>query len=136
MKEFVARIVNGSDLKASIEQFCIDNMFDTAIVLSAVGCLNKAHIRLAKAIQELEVEDGFEIVSLTGTISKGKAHLHISLADDIGNVFGGHLKEGSIVDTTCELVLGVLEEYQSERVYDNHTGYDEIIFRKKDKIYD
>ena len=132
MKEFAIRLLRGSDLKASIEKICLDENIDTAVVLSAVGCLYRVHIRLAKAIEEIEVEDGFEIVSLNGSISKGKAHLHISLADDIGNVFGGHLKDGCLVDTTVELVLGILEEYQSERSYDEKTGYDEIAFRKKD----
>ena len=136
MREFAIRLQRGTDLKTSIEKICVENDFNSAIVLCAVGCLKKVHIRLAKALQEIEVEDGFEIVSLMGTISKGKAHLHISLADDIGNVFGGHLKEGSIIDTTCELVLGILEDYQSKRIFDDNTGYDEIVFRKKDKLYD
>ena len=131
MKEFCHRLTRGADLKGSIESLCKDNGFDTAVVLSAVGCLSKAHVRLAKAVNEVEVEEDFEIVSLTGTVSKGEAHLHISLADEIGNVFGGHLMEGSIVNTTCELVLGVLEEYGSSREYDRETGYDEIVFKKE-----
>ena len=77
------------------------------------------------------MEEDFEIVSLTGTVSKGEAHLHISLADEIGNVFGGHLMEGCIVNTTCELVLGILEGYGSKREYDKATGYDEIVFKKR-----
>ncbi|MBR0462022.1 MAG: DNA-binding protein [Erysipelotrichaceae bacterium] len=131
MKEFCHRLTRGADLKESIEGICRDNGFDTAVVLSAVGCLSKTHVRLAKAINEVEVEEDFEIVSLTGTVSKGEAHLHISLSDEIGNVFGGHLKEGCIVNTTCELVLGVLEEYGSKREFDRETGYDEIIFEKE-----
>ena len=132
MKEFAIRLEKGADLKASIESICLENKIDTAIVLSGVGCLKKAHIRLAKALNEIEVDDGFEIVSLTGTVAKGQAHLHISLADDIGNVFGGHLLKGCIINTTCELVFGVLQEYTSERVLDNNTGYKEIIFNKKE----
>lgn len=131
MKEYAIRLTKGADVKASIEDICKKEDINTAVVLSAVGCLDKAHIRLAKAVNEIEIEDGFEIVSLTGTISNGKAHLHISLSDDIGNVFGGHLKEGCIVNTTLELVLGVLEEYTSQREFDSTTGYDEIIFKKR-----
>jgi len=131
MKEYAIRLTRGSDLKVSIEDICRKEDFDTAVVLSAVGCVSKAHIRLAKAVNELEVEDGFEIVSLMGTISKGNAHLHISFSDDIGNAFGGHLMEGCIIDTTCELVLGVLEDYSSDIPFDESTGWDEIVFRKK-----
>lgn len=136
MKEYAIRLKKNSDLKEEIERICIENSIDTAVVLSAVGCVSKVHIRLAKALEELEVEDGFEIVSLMGTISKGKAHLHVSFSDDIGNVFGGHLKSGCLVETTCELVLGILEEYTSERLDDVDTGYDEIVLRKKDRLYD
>lgn len=128
MKELCIRLKKGSDIKTSIEKICKENDIDTAIVLSSVGSIYKAKIRLAKAINILEVEENFEIVSLTGTISNGEAHLHISLADELGNVIGGHLKDGCIVDTTLELVLGVLEDYHSKRVFDENTGYKEIEF--------
>ena len=132
MKEYAIRLTKGADLKKEISKICLENGFDTVIVLSAVGSINKVKIRLAKAINHLEVEEDFEIVSLIGTVSKGKSHLHISLADEIGNVIGGHLSEGTIINTTCELVLGILEEYESKREFDNSTGYDEIVFGKKD----
>lgn len=131
MREFAIRLKKGTDLKEEIAKICLENNINTAIVLSAVGCVDKAKIRLAKAINYLEVEEDFEIVSLNGTISNGIPHLHISLADEIGNVIGGHLCNGTIVNTTVELVLGVLEEYESRRIYDDSTGYDEITFRKK-----
>lgn len=131
MKEFAFRLKKGDDLKKSIEDVCLKNKFNTAIVLSAVGCVLKTNIRLAKALNSLETEEDFEIVSLMGTVSCGSAHLHISLSDEIGNVIGGHLKDGNIINTTCEIVLGVLEEYDSIREFDENTGYDEIVFRKK-----
>lgn len=131
MKEFTIRLTRGADLKASIEKLCKDNNINTAIVLSGVGCVSKAKMRLAKAIDYLEVEEDFEIVSLNGTISNGQSHIHIALSDEIGNVIGGHMCEGCIVNTTVELVLGILEEYESKREMDPNTGYDEIEFRKK-----
>lgn len=131
MREFAIRLKRGEDLKVSIEKICKDNSFNTAVVLSGVGCVSKAKMRLAKAIDYLEVEEDFEIVSLNGTVSNGEAHIHIALSDEIGNVIGGHLCEGNIINTTCELVLGVLEEYESSREFDENTGYDEIEFRKK-----
>ena len=134
MKEYAVRLTKGADLKASIENICHEQQFNTAVVLSAVGCVDHVKIRLAKAVGELDVEDGFEIVSLMGTVSNGKAHLHVSFSDDLGNVFGGHLKEGCIINTTCELVLGILEDYTSERKYDENTKYDEIVFSKKEDL--
>ena len=131
MRELAFRLKKGDDLRSSIEQTCIDNNIDTAVILSGVGCLYKVRIRLAKAVDHLEKEDDYEIVSLTGTISNGKAHVHIGLADDKGVCIGGHLEKGCLVNTTCELVLGVLEEYASSRSFDEDTGYDEIVFTKR-----
>ncbi|MCR4633189.1 MAG: DNA-binding protein [Erysipelotrichaceae bacterium] len=131
MKELAVRLKKGDDLKSSIESLCKENGVDTAVVLSGVGCLYKVKIRLAKAEAFFEKEDDYEIVSLTGTVSKGKVHIHIALSDQYGVLIGGHLSKGCLVNTTCELVLGVLEEYVSERVYDEQTGYDEIVFRKE-----
>lgn len=130
MKEIAIRLKRGMDLKKEIESLCKDGSY---VVLSSVGCLSHLHIRLAKAQSELDLDDDFEILSLNGTISNGKAHLHICVADDKGKCLGGHLKQGCLINTTCELVLGKLEEYSSRRVFDEMTGYDEIMFDKQDR---
>lgn len=131
MRELSCRLKRGSDLKETIEKICIDNNVDTAVILSGVGCLYQIRIRLAKAEGFLEDRNDYEIVSLNGTVSKGQAHIHIALSDETGKTVGGHLSEGCLVNTTCELVMGVLEEYSSERQYDQETGYDEICFVRK-----
>ncbi len=130
MKELAVRLKKGADLKASIEEICLKNEVGCTVILSGVGCLYEAQIRLAGATEVLEFKEDLEIVSLTGTIAAGKSHIHISLADEKGKVYGGHLKNGCLVNTTCELVLGVLEQYTASRVFDEETGYDEIVFEK------
>lgn len=131
MQEYAVRLEKGADLRASIEDICISNSFDTAIVLSGVGCVYETRFRLAKAEGYFESKQDYEIVSITGTVSKGNAHIHIALADEKGNVVGGHLEKGCLINTTCELVLGILENYESDRPFDPNTGYDEIVFKKK-----
>ena len=128
MKELAFRLTYGDDLRKCIEDRCKN--VDTAVVLSGVGCVYQAKFRLAKAIDYFEKVEDYEIVSLTGTISKGEAHIHISLSDEQGKVIGGHLEEGCLINTTCEVVLGVLEEYESTRKFDKNTGYEEIEFKK------
>ena len=132
MKELAFRLKRGDDLKGSIEDICKD--IDAAVVLSGVGCIKGMKIRLAKAESYLENEEDYEIVSLTGTVIQGKCHLHISLSDEKGNCIGGHLEKGCIVNTTCELVLGILEEYTAERIFDEDTGYREAVFHKKKEV--
>lgn len=132
MKEHAFRLVNNQDLKSEIENYCIVNNINTAIILSSVGSLKHLHIRLAKAENYLDIDNDFEIISLNGTISKGEAHLHVSVSDDKGECLGGHLKNGCLINTTAEIVLGELEEYESIRKEDINTGYKEIIFNRKD----
>ena len=81
MKELAVRLKKGADLKASIEEICLKNEVGCAVILSGVGCLYEAQIRLAGATEVLEIKEDLEIVSLTGTIAAGKSHIHISLAD-------------------------------------------------------
>lgn len=133
MKELAVRLKNGADLKLSIQELAVTKQLDGAIVLSAVGSLKRLKIRLANAKTYKVVTDDLEIVSLIGTVVKGEAHLHIAASDDHGNCIGGHLCEGSLVNTTCELVLGILEEYQVRREFDEDTGYKEIEFIRNEE---
>lgn len=132
MKELAFRLTKGDDLKASIEEKCKQLNINTAVVLSGVGCVYEANIRLANASKTMKVKGEYEIVSLTGTVSNGNVHIHISLADVEGSCIGGHLMNGCLINTTCELVLAILEEYESNRSFDENTGYDEIEFRRKE----
>ncbi len=68
-----------------------------------------------------------EIVSATGTISRERLHLHISLSREDLSTIGGHLLEGCIVNTTAEIVLLELESCSFSSLFDPETGYDELI---------
>lgn len=127
------RLVRGDDLKTSIVDFCKVNNIAAAAIISAVGCLYQATIRLADGVRKKQYDGRYEIVSLTGTIASNGAHLHISIADTLGNVFGGHLCESSLVNTTCEIVLVSLDDnYSFTREYDESTGYKELVIKKKE----
>ena len=130
MIEHAFRLKYGQDLKFEIENYCKENKINTAIILSGVGCVYEMKIRLAKAKSFLHESNDYEIVSLNGTISCGHAHLHIALSDYKGDVIGGHLMEGTKINTTCEVVLIELESYQSNREFDEDSGYDEIKFER------
>lgn len=128
---YCTRLHRGDDLKLSIVQFCQKNHIQAAVVVSAVGCLYQAHLRLADGKTENLIAQRYEIVSLTGTISTNGVHLHISLADENGKVIGGHLCNQSLVNTTCELVIDTLDDqYKFFREYDEDTGYQELVIKE------
>jgi uncharacterized protein len=131
MKTIAIRLKNGDDLKQSVIAASLAHKFKNTSVLTAVGSLRSATLRMAGArpgAENNKIFDGpLEIVSLVGTVDKnGSAHLHASLSDGEGTVVGGHVKDGCIVETTCEIVIGSSENTEFLRKLDEATGFDEL----------
>ncbi len=120
------RLTAGMDLKKEIESYAIKNNL-SGVVLSCVGSLQHIKVRLAEGADFLEKTDHFEIVSLTGTLSKDGVHLHIAVSDANGQTLGGHLKDGCLVYTTAEICLLELQNITFSRVFDKETGYQELV---------
>ena len=125
------------DVRKELEAYCQLKDIQAGCIVTAVGSVQKARIRLASSVQtnaneiaEL-TEERFEIVSMTGTISaKNGMHIHIAVADANGEVCGGHLLEGCEVFTTCEIVLGECKRFAFERHEDVNTGHKELVVVK------
>ncbi len=111
--------------------FCQKENIEAGVIISAVGSIEHLHIRLAEAKEYIDNEESYEIVSITGTVSKDDCHIHISVSDNSGKTIGGHLKDGTIVDTTCEVVIYELKDYIFHRERDIATGYDELSIQRK-----
>ena len=124
---YIFRLHRGDDLKQSILEFCRMNNINSGIMACAVGCCSKVKFRLAGAESFYEDEKDYEIVSIMGTISKDGVHIHISFADDTGKVVGGHLTEGCIINTTCEVSIIKSDKYKLSREYDEETCYKELV---------
>lgn len=127
------RVLPGRDLIEEIKRIVIKNNIEAGVILSGVGSLTKAKIRaplIDGVIKHLGLRD-LEIVSLNGTVSKSGNHIHISVSDIEGKVWGGHLKKGAIVRTTCELVIGIVPETKFTREIDDQTGYEELEVHNK-----
>ena len=99
---------------------------EAACILTCVGSLTTARIRLANCPEATEFHGHFEIVSLEGTLSRRDAHMHIAFSDGTGKTIGGHLLHGCRVYTTTEIVIGELPEYRFLRTHDPETGYPEL----------
>ncbi|MCL9780864.1 DNA-binding protein [Vibrio sp. S4M6] len=123
------RLTKGSDLKKEIQRIVTQNQIEAGTIASCVGCVSKLSIRLAGANSTLTREEPFEIVSTMGTLTANHQHIHISVANAKGDVIGGHLLEGTIIDTTAELVVFRYSEMTFNREMDESTGYTELIVK-------
>ena len=115
----------------SIKSVCREKNIQAGVVLSGVGCILRGRIRDASGVNIREIEEHCEIVSLNGTVSAQRCHIHIALSKEDLSTVGGHLCPGCIVNTTCELVLGELPGIRYGVEEDPETGYDELIFTKQ-----
>ena len=131
MKIHALRLTRSSDLKKGIETYFRNNSINAGSVVTCVGCVHELSIRMADGITKKHIIDNLEIVSLVGTYSEDGAHLHIACSDIHGNTIGGHLNEGTLINTMAELVLMEIDEYDFRREFDKDTGYDELVIKKK-----
>ena len=125
------RLKRGEDLMGSIKALCRENHIAAGVVLSGVGCILRGRVRDASGVTIRDIEEHCEIVSLNGTVSEKRCHIHIALSREDLSTIGGHLCEGCIVNTTCELVIGELPGVDFGVEEDPETGYDELIFLAK-----
>ena len=127
------RLRRGDDLLLSIKELAAEKNIQAGIVLSAVGCISRGRIRDASGVTIREIHDHCEIVSLNGTVSARRCHLHIALSKEDLSTIGGHLCPGCIINTTCELVIAELPGVAIDVEHDPETGYDELIFTEDSK---
>ena len=131
MKVVPLRLHPGDDLRRALESWIGEQGEQAGCLISGVGSLSVAQLRLAGAREATGIHGDLEILSLAGTLSSDGAHLHIAVADSIGAVIGGHLCPGSLVRTTAELVIGLLPEWRFRRELDPTTGYAELQISRK-----
>lgn len=124
------RLHRGDDLLKSIKELAVQKEIKAGVVLSAVGCVLKARLRDASGVTIRDVDEHCEIVSLNGTVSSSRCHLHLALSKEDLSTIGGHMTEGCIINTTCELVVGELSGQKIDVEFDEETGYDELIFTR------
>ncbi|WP_413613360.1 PPC domain-containing DNA-binding protein [Bdellovibrio sp. HCB-110] len=125
------RLRPGQDLKKELLYYCQLHHLHAACVLSSVGSLTKAHIRLSGGKDVVEFQGPFEIISLNGTLGTEGIHLHISVSNFEGSVIGGHLMDGCEIFTTAEIVLLENQDLVFGREEDGHTGYKELIVKPR-----
>ena len=131
MENYTFRLTPGQDLCDSIESFVLQNRVEAGCILSGVGSLTHAVLRLANREFYNEYEGYYEIVSITGTVSIHGSHLHVSISNGDGVTIGGHLVSGCKIYTTAEIVIAAFSDVVYKREFAEDSGYDELTVHKK-----
>jgi predicted DNA-binding protein with PD1-like motif len=127
MKTHVFRLGTGVDLKSEIESYVKENYIGAGYVLTCVGGLSRAVLRLPGAKEFITLDEDLEIVSVQGTLSPEGCHIHASVSDNSGRVIGGHLAGGCIVRLTTEVALAEDRSVEFGRQFDDSTGFNELV---------
>jgi uncharacterized protein len=129
MLAITLRLSPGDDLRAALDRAFHARALSAAYVLQGIGSLSVARIRYAGRIDATELRGDLEILTLAGTLSAQGSHLHTSVSDADGRVFGGHVAPGCIVRTTAEIVIAKLPDERYTREHDAATGFPELVIR-------
>lgn len=131
MHHLPVRLPPGSDLRRALESLGREHFQDGAFVLCGLGSLIDPRLRLAGESEDVRYAGPYEILTLTGTLTRQGAHLHMSIASSAGEVRGGHVVYGNVVRTTAELILVQAPEWELLREHDAATGFLELVARRR-----
>ncbi|MCC2548383.1 DNA-binding protein [Hymenobacter sp. BT175] len=126
MLTYAVRLGPGQDLRQELQKLVQQQQIKAGTIVTGVGSLTTASLRLANQSGPSVYRGHFEIVSLVGTLSVNGNHLHLAIADSTGRTLGGHLLDGNIIYTTAELVVGVLPALDFRRELDPVSTYNEL----------
>ena len=129
LRTYVLRLKPGDDLRQQLTAFVQAHHIAAGTMITCVGSLTVATLRLANQEGPSVYKGHFEIVSLVGTLSVNGSHLHLAVSDSTGRTIGGHLLDGCRVYTTAEIVLGELPQLEFRRETDATFGYQELVVR-------
>ena len=134
----VMRLGPGSDLFKSLEEVARKENILSGVVLCGAGSLSQVTLRNVRLFpEEFPITDRnriytpkkepMELLSLSGNISRkeGTVHIHchitISSGLDDSRAYGGHLIEGCIVFSTCEVIIAEITGLEMKRNSDPET---------------
>lgn len=119
-KIHILRVDPGEDILASVEQFIADANLKQAVVLGGYGTMAAYHLhwvthnRIPTDNLFRKGQGGIEILSMSGLVTEGQPHIHVTLSNPEG-AFGGHLEPGCIAYVVCEIFFAEVEGYTLRR---------------------
>ncbi|WP_035985234.1 PPC domain-containing DNA-binding protein [Leptolyngbya sp. KIOST-1] len=127
METYCLRVAPGQDLKQELQAFAQTQALEAGVILMGLGSLTQASLRFAAESEARAIAGPLELVSLSGTLSRHGTHLHGSVADAQGRVYGGHIMPGCLIRTTAEIAVANLPHLRLHRQLDPVTGYLELV---------
>ena len=108
---FMGKLAHGSDLLEEITEICRNRNVQLGRI-EGLGAVQRARLGFydqhSREYQFFVLERPLEITKLVGNVSLKDdnpfVHAHITLADETGNAFGGHLAGGTVV-FACEIYI-------------------------------
>jgi len=124
----MGRLPYGADILDELSDICIKERINLGWV-QALGAVQRARLAFYNQqtyeYQFLDFDGPLEIASLVGNVSvrdnQPFIHAHVTLTDEKGNGYGGHLALGTVV-FACEFILQVVDGPTLKRSYDVPTG--------------
>lgn len=130
------RIPPGEDVLESIINVCKKNSITNGVIMSALGSWKKAAFCNPTDLPDGKVGYGaptvlqegyYELVNLSGMICNDKdgnilPHIHLTISDEQGNSYGGHMQSGCEVLITTDIVIGIFNGIVMGRRFDDELG--------------
>jgi len=125
---FMGRLAHGADLLEELVGICLRENIQLGRV-EAIGAVRKARLGFynqeARQYCFIEMDTPLEIVNLSGNVSSKDGrpfvHAHVTLADEEGRAFGGHLAPGTEI-FAGECMVESFDGNDFVRGYDEETG--------------
>ena len=120
-RTIVLNLERGEKLLESIRDLLAKEGIKNALVLSAIGSLQKAHFHRVTGMEETPVDEfivlekPMELASLQGIVVDGEPHFHMVISD-LEQTYTGHLEKDTTVLYLVEITLAELKGLNLERV--------------------
>jgi len=111
----------GEKLREGIREKLRELGVRDAVLLSAIGTLEKARFHRIKNTNRRPEDEIFEVVApielaaIDGIVADGEPHFHM-VFQDLDRAYAAHLEDGSIVCYLAEIVLAEIKGVQLTRV--------------------
>ena len=125
---FMGKLSYGCDLLEELTNLCTVHSIRLGRI-QAIGAVRKARIgyynQETRTYRFIQLDRPLEILNLLGNVSLKEGspfvHAHVTLADEAGKAYGGHLAPGTLV-FACEFILEAFEGPTFSREHDEETG--------------